>query len=309
MAAFMNYRKTPPIQFIPVFEAAARHLSFKKAAEELCVTAPAVGQQIKAFEHWLQRPLFTRKTRQLQLTDEGELYLVVAQQVMNAHHRGYTEFVRQFEETSLCISAPLFIAQELLMPNYLQFAEFIPNTELRVEARTSYVDFDVESVDAAIRFGDGSWPDLDCRKLCDAYVAPVCSPAYAETHSFKEINKLYQHRIIYAEPAMSGWGPRFWHNPQQKHDKIICDSYFAALKSAADGLGVALAIFPTTNGWVNNNRILLPYPIHIKIDKAYWLVTPKRQRKKPKNEALYRWLKHLFNQIPTLNTTVSVTQL
>lgn len=302
----MNYRRTPPIQLLPAFEAAARHLSFKKAAEELSVTAPAIGQKIKAFEAWLEAPLFERHTRQVRLTPEGQFYYDVAQQVMGAHREGYLAYRRRFDAAAIHVSAPWFVAQELIMPNYLQFKDYVPGMELRLEARMSFADFDTEPVDAAVRFGDGEWPDLDCRKLCDAAVAPVCGPSYAATHAFPSFEQLHEHRLIYAEPAMLEWERYFG---QERRDlgaeRITCDSYLAALKAASDGLGVALAILPTANNWLNNNRLVLPFPIQAKTNKGYWLVTPKGGRSRPEIGALYTWLKGLFDELPPLNQPVS----
>lgn len=306
----MQYRQTPPIQFIPVFEAAARHLSFKKAAQELCVTAPAVGQQVKAFEQWLGKPLFHRHTRHLSLTPEGKYYAEIARHVVKAHNQGYTDYTRLFDKASLHLSAPLFVAQELIMPNYLQFKNYVPDTELRIEARMSHVDFDAEPIDAAIRFGIGDWPNLDCRLLSKASVSPVCSQSYADQHDFTELKELHRHRLIYAEPAMMDWGERFWHQgATQAYDNIICDSYLAALKAASDGLGVALGIFPTANPWINNNRLILPFPVHINIDMSYWMVTPKCEEEKPEIDALYGWLKQLFDDIPTTDISVSLLDI
>jgi len=306
----MQYKQTPPIQFIPVFEAAARLLSFKEAAEELCVTAPAVGQQVKAFEHWLGKPLFFRKTRLLSLTEEGKYYLKVAQTIMTAHREGYTEYVRRFEKSSLHVSATLFVAQELLMPNYLQFGERLPGTELRIEARMSNVDFNEEPIDAALRFGDGNWAYLDCRWLSSAMVTPVCSQSYLEAHEFTDLSELYKHRLIYAEPSMSNWGEKFWPaDTVQVYDNIICDSYLTALKAASDGLGVALAILPTANSWINDGRLVLPFPQQIKIDLSYWLVSPNVDAPRAEIEILYAWLQDIFKGLPSLDLTLATINL
>jgi len=306
----MQYKQMPPIQFIPVFEAAARHLSFKKAARELCVTAPAVGQQIKSFEDWLGKALFYRQTRLLSLTREGEYYFKVAQSIMAAHSKGYTEYARRFEKSALHISATLFVAQELLMPNYLKFSEVLPGRELRIEARMSNVDFNEEPIDAALRFGDGNWPELDCRLLGLATVTPVCSSSYARQHEFTGLSELYKHRLIYAEPSISDWGKNFWPaSTKQAYDNIICDSYLTALKAASDGLGVALAILPTANAWINDGRLVLPFDKQIGIDLKYWLVSPKTDQEKPEIEALYTWLTTIFDALPVLDTPLETIEL
>ena len=302
----MKYKNVPPIQLIPVFEAAARHLSFKLAAEELCVSAPAVAQQVKVFEQWLKKPLFYRHTRALSLTLEGEYYFKVAQTTMKNHCQGHVEFIRRFEKTSLTLSAPSFVAQELLMPNYLKFSDYCPGTELRIETRMSYVDFDSETIDAAVRFGDGHWPDLNSIFLSKVSVAPVYGPNYEFRNSFTEISELYKHRLIYAEPEMSDWGEQLWPKGQvQQFDNIICDSYMAAVKGAADGLGVALGIFPTLNEWLNTEKLILPFPQQIETDKGFWFVYPKKDSSNgtiedEKYQGLYRWVKNIFAAIPLL---------
>jgi LysR family glycine cleavage system transcriptional activator len=306
----MQYKQTPPIQYIPVFEAAARHLSFKKAAVELCVTAPAVGQQIKAFERWLGKPLFKRKTRQLTLTAEGVYYFHVSKSLMKQHHAAYAEYLRKFDHSSLLISTTLFVAQELLMPNYLSFHDFAPGTELRLEARMSHVDFDAEPIDAAIRFGDGNWPGLECRLLDTSTVSPVCSPSYAKDNSLSDISELYKYRLIYAQPSITNWGAYFWKGGiTHPKDTIMCDSYLAALKAASDGLGVALAILPSANSWINDGRLVLPYPIQVDIKKGYWLVYPKTEKSKPELEALFTWLKQIFTTAPNLKTHLSTLDI
>ena len=298
----MQSKNAPPIQFIPVFECAARHLSFKLAANELSVTAPAVAQQVKAFEQWLGRPLFFRHTRALSLTEEGEFYYKVAQETVRIHRRGYVEYVRSFEKKSLTISAPYFVAQELLMPHYLRFSDYCPNTELRIETRMSYVDFESESTDAAVRFGDGNWPELNKQLLAKATVAPVFGPSYEYKNDFSDLSQLHQHRLIYADPEMRDWGPLFWpENTKQRFDNIICDSYIATVNAAADGLGVALGIFPTLNVWVNSERLLMPFAEQIEIDKGFWLVSPKDNQASKQLEGLFNWVESIFDAIPALN--------
>lgn len=302
----MNYKNSPPIQFIPVFEAAARHLSFKLAAQELCVSAPAVAQQVKAFEHWLGRPLFRRHTRALSLTEEGVFYFDAAKKTMKDHCLGHLNYVKQFEKCSLTVSAPFFVAQELLMPNYLKFADYCPYTELRIEARKSYVDFDNEAIDVAVRFGDGNWPDLNCQLLSKAIVAPVYGPSYEFSDNFNDISELFKHRLIYADPEMRDWGELFWpEGSEQKFDNIICDSYISAIKAAENGLGVALGIFPTLNSWVNDKRLVLPFKDQVETNRGFWLVSPKKDSSHTSKQvaqlnALYRWVKDIFDTIPEL---------
>jgi LysR family glycine cleavage system transcriptional activator len=291
----------PPIQYLPAFEAAARLLSFKLAAEELCVTPPAISQQVKAFENWLGKALFIRRTRMLELTEEGVFYLNAAQTILREHREAYREFDRRFKQRALYVSGTLFLTQEILLPNYLRFKDYLPATELRLEARMSYVDFRHETIDAAVRFGHGQWPGTKSYFLSSASVTPVCSPAYAALYPLSTAEELLAHRLIYAPPAMSGWEQYFCKSEEKnKPDAIVVDSYLAALKAASDGLGIALAILPTANKWLAEQRLVRPLNIEVALDRAYWLVVPEKEAEKPETLALLSWLEDIFADLPRI---------
>ncbi|MFQ3324089.1 MAG: LysR family glycine cleavage system transcriptional activator [Pseudomonadales bacterium] len=293
----MHYKKTPPIQWLPVFEAAARLLSFKDAAEELHVTPPAISQQIGALEHWLELELFERKARKLTLTPAGQYYLKVAQKILFEHVQGYLELERRFKTKALNISAPLFLAQELLIPNYLSFADFVPGIELRLETRMSLVDFENEALDAAIRFGDGNWPGLDCRKLGDSHVSIVCSQKYLDKHGPIDINNLANHRLLSISAELSDWSLLLGHPIPKQQSRIICDSYMATIKSAAEGLGIAAGIFPLVSLWVNSKKLISPLATSYSNGNTYWLVSPSREEQTDAIEGLYKWVKALLAQL------------
>lgn len=293
----MHYRQTPPIQYLPVFESAARHLSFKRAADELCVTAPAVGQQVKAFEAWLGKPLFHRHTRRLSLTREGEYYFALASDILNRHQQGYIQFKRQFDDKVFHLSASLFVAQEVIMPNYLRFSQYVPNTELRLDARVSYVDFALHQMNAAVRFGEGNWPDLEARLLAKGSVSPVCSETYLSQHADMSPDTLYQNRLLYSLPDMDTWGPYFWGSDRlPEQEPVLCDSYLAAIKLACEGVGVALGIFPTINKWMAKNGLVQPFDIRVNLNRSFWFVYPKGSND-PRLDQAYQWLKCLFEEM------------
>ena len=118
----------PPIQWIPVFEAAARFRHFRKAADYLSVSPPAVSQQIKALETYLGIKLFRRNGPRLELTAAGAFYYEAARKTVSAHRQGFNEFDRRFNQRALRLSTPLFIAQELLISFSNFFREVDPYT-------------------------------------------------------------------------------------------------------------------------------------------------------------------------------------
>ncbi|MCL6417348.1 LysR substrate-binding domain-containing protein [Aestuariirhabdus sp. Z084] len=290
----------PPIQWLPILEAAARHLSFKKAAEELCVTPSAISQQIKGLENYLGLTLFERNGRKLKLSPAGESYYLIAEDIIKRHSKGYRELQRRYHNPVLQISCPIFIAQELLIPNYLSFKEFAPSVELRITTGNAFVDFDNEPVDAALRFGPGSWPELDCRLISDVDLQLVCSPTYLDQYRLnKHVNldqaALEGHALISLDDELRNWKQLYpTINPEKT---IICDSYFSAIRSAEEGLGITVGMKPTINRLLAEERLITLTSDISTTDFAYWLVAPKHKANTEQVDALHRWIKSLFDAL------------
>ena len=291
-------QKTPPIQWLPVFLAAAENLSFKLAAEELHVTPSAVGQKIRLLENWLNTELFKREPRSLSLTKEGKFYLTVARRVMAEYHKGYQEFTQLVNNSPFHLSSSLLVAQELLIPNYLSFSDFLPDTELCIDTRMSLVDFDKDNIDAAIRFGEGPWPRTEATKLCDVRAAPVCSPEYLRQNPIDSMSELRHHRLIYSSHELLDW-QFLLDAPADK--KLICDSYMNALKAASEGLGVALGFFPITNSWINNNALQIAVGKPVPTTWSYWACRATTNQH-PAYDKFVAWAKQLFETIPVRST-------
>lgn len=298
----MNYRSSPPIQFLPVFDAAARHLSFKKAAEELSVSAAAVGQQVKAFEHWLGKALLLRHTRRLTLTPEGEYYARLARDIVSQHTQGYQNFRQRFERRMLRLSAPFFVSQEVLLPHYLSFSDYLPGRELRLESSDELGSLLQQDISAAVRFGHGQWPGLDALLLCKTQAAPVCSPEYARQHDVSQLSQLTRHRLIFAKPGMEQWHRNFIADDQpDPAEAIVCDAYPAALKAATEGMGIAMGLFPITNQWLNQQRLQPCFCEPRDTGRGFYLVWPSQQPVPDYIAALSRWLQHIFEQLPAFS--------
>lgn len=293
-------QKPPPIQWLPVFEAAARLLNFKQAAEELCVSPPAVSQQIKVLEKYLGVELFNRSAKKLRLTDAGEFYYQHSQDIIKRHLKSYREFERKFRYPVLHVSAPIFIAQELLIPNYTSFKEYASGVELRLSTGNEYVDFDNDNLDAALRFGQGHWPELDCRFVRDVEVKLVCSPSYLKQHglnneSFISPRDLNKHVLLTVFEGLRDW--KSFLPGVDGENKIICDSYFAMVRSAEEGLGIGIGLSPAINRRIRDGKLVVLSTAPIETDYAYWLVAPKTGADVGHIDGLYRWVKTLFDAL------------
>ncbi len=301
----MKRRNAPPIQWIPVFEAAARLLSFKKAAKELCITPPAVSQQIKVLEQYLGVLLFSRNGRKLRLTEAGDFYFTYAKQVVKSHKTGILEFDRRFNNRSLLVSTPLFIAQEILIPNFLSFQERFPQLDFRILTGSEIADFETETLDAAIRFGEGNWSNLQCRLLSKVATTPVCSPTYTAENDlavldWDDMDRLNRHTFITIDEELRDWKKLFPALSPKR--KIVCDSYFSAIKSAEKGLGLTMGLIPSINNWINDQRLDMPLNKVFATNLGYWLVKPKDIEKDDLIDAFFGWAYSLFEQLPDLKS-------
>jgi LysR family glycine cleavage system transcriptional activator len=169
-------RRLPQLNQLRAFEAAARHLSFKDAADELHVTHAAVSHQIKALEEFLGRKLFHRLTRKVRLTEEANLYAAELTGAFDRIAEATSGFVPVGMKGTLRLSVAPFYGNRWLLPRLHRFHERFPDLRVQPMLEIGLVEFGDNQVDAAIRYGLGNWPGLDQIALHDDKIAPVCAP-------------------------------------------------------------------------------------------------------------------------------------
>src|SRR5438445_6037918 len=160
-------RRLPPLNALKAFEAAARHESFTRAAEELCVTQGAVSHQVKALEAELGVKLFNRERQRLVITQAGRSYLEVVRDALDRIAAGTERLLQRQSAGVLTVSTSPDFAAKWLVHRLGHFAEAHPEIDLRVSATLLHVDFAREEVDLAVRHGDGNWSGLDTVRLSE----------------------------------------------------------------------------------------------------------------------------------------------
>src|SRR4029077_8297517 len=166
----------PPLNPLKPFEAAARHESFTRAAEELCVTQGAVSHQDKALEAELALKLFSRERQRLITTEAGKDYLTVVRDALDRIAVGTERLLQRQNAGVLTVSTSPDFAAKWLVHRLGHFADAHPGIDLRISATLHHVDFAREEVDMAVRHGDGNWPGLDAVQLSAEQLFAVCSP-------------------------------------------------------------------------------------------------------------------------------------
>lgn len=168
-----------PLNGLRAFEAAARHLSFRDAAEELAVTPAAISHQIKALEERLETPLFERRTRAIALTEAGLVLLPEVSQGFQTLQKALARLSVLQDDDVLTITASPSLAARWLLPRLDRLTERHPELEIRISATNTVVDLEAREADVALRFGRGNYPGLhvDCLTTLDLF--PVCAPDLA----------------------------------------------------------------------------------------------------------------------------------
>src|SRR5208282_736257 len=167
----------PSLNGLRAFEAAARHLSFTRAATELHVTQTAISHQIRRLEEQLGTALFERRTRELRLTREAAAYLPAVQAAFDELRQATARLQRPAREGMLTVSTTASLAAKWLVTRVASFQDAHPGIEVRITTSTNLVDFQRDEVDLAVRYGLGNWPGLRTQWLMAEDIFPVCSPA------------------------------------------------------------------------------------------------------------------------------------
>ncbi|PYG55895.1 transcriptional regulator GcvA [Rhizobium sp. UGM030330-04] len=284
-------RQFLPLNGLRAFEASARHLSFTRAAIELCVTQAAVSQQVKVLEKRLGVSLFQRLPRGLKITAEGEALLPTVtssfDQMATTLDRIEAGQVREL----LFLGVVGTFAVGWLLPRLQEFQKQHPFIDIRVSTNNNRVDMAAEGLDFAIRFGQGSWHGTDAFRLFDAPLSPLCTPKLAET--LKTPADLVEATLLrsYRSDEWSTWFAAAGVTPSaQVNAGIVFDTSLGMMEAALQGLGVALAPPSMFSRHLASGAIIQPFPVTISLG-SYWLT---RLQSKPQTSAMQAFSDWIF---------------
>jgi LysR family glycine cleavage system transcriptional activator len=286
--------RLPPLNALRTFEAAARHLSFTKAASELFVTQAAVSHQIKALEDHLGIPLFRRLNRALMLTDEGQALLPFVRDAFDQLADGIRRLRQGQSAGVLTISVLPSIASTWLIPRLRQFQTRHPDIEVHMSASDRLVDFAREPVDAGIRYGLGQWPGLRALRLLSAEMMPVCSPQLLEgPNALRTPDDLAHHRLLHVLNSPDEWRMWLMAAGVQGVDPdrgVRFDHTALAIQAALNGMGVAMGPAALVGEDLAAGRLVEPFDVELPSDSAYYFVAPETTADQFKIRAFGDWL-------------------
>ena len=290
-------RKPLPLTALRAFEAAARHLSFTKAAEELGVTPAAISNQIKSLERQNDVQLFRRLTRSVVLTEAGEYALPLLRQGFDSLAKA-TERLRAAEaRDTLTVSVLPFFAAKWLVPRLDRFYQAHADTNVRIDATMKAVDLARDGVDVCVRLGFGDYPGLSATKLMNEEAFPVCSPRLlASGGPLASPRDLTNHTLLHVEsdefefPAWGTWleaagvntidatrGPRF-------------NQLGLQVQAAVEGHGIALASGVLVRDDLYSGRLIRPFDMAIETGLAYYLLCRQEASNQPLVVEFRNWI-------------------
>jgi LysR family glycine cleavage system transcriptional activator len=293
IASSAMLRRLPSLNALKAFEAAARHESFTKAADELSVTQGAVSHQVKALEAELGLRLFNRERQRLVITDAGRNYLEVVRDAFDRLAVGTNRLLQLQKSGVLTVTTSPNFAAKWLVHRLGRFTEAHPDIDLRVSASAQHVDFAREDIDLAIRHGEGQWPGLSVTRLCVEELFPACSPKLMRgRRAPRSFADLRHHTLLHVTDRneWSKWLGAAELTLENADRGPIFNQAHNAIDAAVDGQGIVLARSALAAWDLRAGRLVRPFKLGLKVPYSYWIVCPKSTANLPKIKTFRDWL-------------------
>lgn len=287
-------RVLPPLNGLRAFEAAARHMSFTRAARELNVTQAAISHQIRGLEERLGLQLFVRRNRALLLSEAGQAYLPALREAFDGIAAATERLQRRDEAGALLVSTTASFATKWLVPRLATFQQQHPEIEVQISTGIGLVDFHHDAVDVAIRWGLGSWPNVTAERLLAEDMFPVCSPALTRgRQGLRKPADLVRVTLLHTSTQRDDW--RLWltaagvTNVDPGRGPMF-DQQMTVLQAAMEGMGVALGHRPLVERDLAARRLVAPFDFSLPVEAAYYFVAPEAALRRRKVRVFRDWL-------------------
>ncbi len=298
--------RLPPLTALRAFDAAARHMSFAKAADELHVTPAALSYQIKSLEEHLGAPLFRRLNRAVALTEAGVALAPGAKEGFQTLAAAWRTAERLQDHQSLNVTAGPAFTAKWLAPRLYEFAQAHPEVELRFSASLRMMDFSRDGIDVAIRFGYGPDKGLYSLPLAEEWVAPVMTPALAEQYptieSLAKAPLIIDHSVDFLNPS-AGWPE--WFRAQNVEVGEIHGLHFSqgdhAVDAALAGAGVVLGRRAFVVKDIDEGRLVMPFKTALGTGARFRFLCQQGTEERPQIKVFREWM------IAEINKTADVT--
>lgn len=288
----------PPLDRLEVFEAAARNLSFTRAADELALTQSAVSRAVASLEERLGFPLFERRHRALLLTERGQALYAAAIQLLEALHDTVAKLRAPLQGRTVTATTTLSFASLWLVPRLAGFTREHPGVDVRIAANNELLELDRQGIDVAIRYSSAEHARGGA-KLFGEEVVPVCAPrlTHDAAHPLVQPQDLSNHVLLHlGDPQAAPW--LVWAQwleaagvPDLRPAGALYFSHYdQVVQAAISGQGVALGRMPLLRDLVRSGQLTAPFKRAIASPRCYFLMRSRRSLGNPDVDAFERWL-------------------
>lgn len=283
----------PPLSWLQAFEAAARLESFTLAGEELGRSQATISQQIRSLENRLGSELFHRLPRGVELTLDGAAYMPHVRSAFETIAASTRDLFATNRHATVTLASPVSFVAGWLAPRLRELDVQSQRINLSIATINRPVDYDMESADLEIRYGDGAWPGVERKLILEERLSPVCAPALLET-----VDHWCQLPVVGLAGARAGWSE--WCTaagvPPLGAPVYRFDSFVLALEAARAGAGILLASLPLVEAPLKNGTLVRLSDVELRPRTGHWLTRDHRKPVKPETRVVWQWMINLAGE-------------
>jgi len=294
-------KRLPSLRSLKVFQVAGRHLSFKLAADELCISPSAVSHQVRNLEEQLGIDLFVRKTRALEFTEAGLRYFSFLDNLFARLEAETYQLYAEYGRSLIRLCVPPFFASEMLLPRLQDFHELMPETDIRLTTQPSLMKVHPGEADLSILLGNDEWPDLVTYRLFARQLVVGCAPELMMGLMAGQDGASYdcldgQTLIVHENRprAWENWARRLGIPPPRAAKIIRFDSMASVVQAACQGLGVAIVSWPLARSRFESGALVKVFDELVDTDEYFCIAHRPEEAARPDVARLIEWLIEAF---------------
>lgn len=286
-------RHMPPLNHLRAFEAAVRHESFTKAAEELGVTQGAISRHIRSLEDYLGFELFQRENNTLRVARETREFADALTRALDQINRGSQALKKGRRRTVLTVRAYTNFLVRWLIPRLPDFQAKHPDVEIRLSGGREEADFSRDDVDMDVRYGNGRWPGLRAELLFTHEMVPVANPALIDRLAIREPEDVLKATVYHAYSRKNEWAKWFAlvsPKPFKPAAEIYTEDPTVAQQLVIAGLGIGISQRQFIQDQLASGELVVLFDVALTSDAGFYLVCPPDRLLLPKNAAFHQWM-------------------
>lgn len=291
----MSKRLVPSMAALQCFEAAARHLNFTRAAQELHLTQSAVSKQVAQLEDMLRHHLFLRIRRRLQLTPAGALYVAEVNKILTQVDMSSRYILSYGEQTEvLKVATQPSFGVRWLIPHLKGFGKRYPNIHLDIRNEMEPFALLHNTADVVFFHGQGTWPGATCIELFGEEVVPVCAPELLQGRSLNDASELAELVLLQSTSRPEAWHEWFLeqglHSANSYHGPRF-DTFYMCVGAAQSGCGVALVPRYLVQQELHEGKLVVAWQHAMHSSGAHFMAFAEHAAEVPKVRSLVEWIR------------------